>query len=111
MTNPVSDGYHTFDELYEHRNTLFIALMATKPELSWWSHQHHDGSMFDGWLIGGMSLPTGTITYHMPIAMEPLIKLTGAKYKDKAPEWDGHDSDDVVNRIQDYIKYLFRMYP
>ena len=25
-----SDGYHTFDELYEHRNTLFLNLMNLK---------------------------------------------------------------------------------
>lgn len=24
-TNKISDGYHTFDDLYEHRTELFIA--------------------------------------------------------------------------------------
>ena len=28
----VSDGFHTFQELYEHRNRLFIALCHTEVE-------------------------------------------------------------------------------
>lgn len=40
----ISDGYHTFNELYQHRCALFLALMASNPSIS----KHHDGSEWDG---------------------------------------------------------------
>ncbi|MGK3384654.1 hypothetical protein ACSLOB_28275, partial [Escherichia coli] len=36
----VSDGYHTFNELYAHRVRLFSSLMHAYAELSWWSRKH-----------------------------------------------------------------------
>lgn len=41
----ISDGYHTFDELYEHRTAIFAAIFAAlckaHPENSWksWKRQ------------------------------------------------------------------------
>ena len=46
----VSDGYHTFNELYEHRHALFLALMKAYPQWSWYSGKHHDGSEWQGWM-------------------------------------------------------------
>lgn len=102
-TGEISDGYHTFDELYEHRCTLFLALMKATPELSWISTLHDDGSEFFGWFIAGMNLPTGTVTYHLPDGMWSLACETGAKQIERAPKWDGHTSADVVNRLQQWI--------
>lgn len=95
-----SDGYHTFDELYAHRIALFVALMAAYPELSWWSFQHEDGSVMKGWLIAGMDLPTGPITYHLPVGSQQY--LNHDNYRDKAPKWDGHTAADVVSRLEDW---------
>jgi len=39
-----SDGYHTFDELYEHRHWLFLSLMKMWPERAWASKLHADGT-------------------------------------------------------------------
>ena len=100
----VSDGYHTFDELYDHRCTLFVALMAAHPQLSWMSTKHDDGSMFDGWFICGMDLPTGTVTYHLPAQMIGLAQDTGAKVLPSAPKWDGHTPADVVARIREFVR-------
>jgi hypothetical protein len=62
----ISDGFHTFDELYDHRRALTAALCRAMGFSSWRSKQHHpDGDpMFDGYFIVGINLPTGTITYH-----------------------------------------------
>jgi hypothetical protein len=99
----VSDGYHTFDELYAHRCTLFLALMSTAPELSWISNMHDDGPSYEGWSIAGMKLPTGDVSYHIPDSMWSLANKTGAKYMPRAPKWDGHTSDEVIERIQAWI--------
>ncbi|WP_234923241.1 hypothetical protein [Salmonella enterica] len=50
----VSDGYHTFNELYAHRVRLFSTLMNAFPESAWWSFQHHDGEQWDGWVLAGI---------------------------------------------------------
>lgn len=96
----VSDGYHTFNELYDHRIALFIVLMLSHPELSWRSEMHADGSKMEGWFIAGMHLPTGDITYHLP--MKYFYSMPGIKILDQAPEWDGHTPDDVVKRLRDW---------
>jgi hypothetical protein len=33
----VSDGYHTFNELYEHRHMLFLMLMYSRCQDAWYS--------------------------------------------------------------------------
>jgi hypothetical protein len=99
----ISDGYHTFDELYEHRCTLFAALMQQLSHLSWFSFKHHDGEEWEGWFICGISLPTGDVSYHLPSEMLEVVACTGAEQLEFGKEWDGHTSDDVIKRIQEYI--------
>jgi hypothetical protein len=99
----LSDGYHTFNELYEHRHTLFLALMKAHPDKSWLSTKHHDGSEWDGWFIGGMDLPAGPITYHLPIRLWYMATKTGAEVLERGKEWDGHTSGQVVVRLQCFV--------
>lgn len=121
----VSDGYHTFDELYEHRVTLYIAfcrVIASQadvklcsvdsvpysvlhPERSIWrSKVHSNGSSFEGWFVLGIGRTYGNqITYHIP--MKYWDDTEFADTLDKAPEYDGHSSQDVLQRIRDvFIK-------
>lgn len=99
----ISDGFHTFDELYAHRYVLFIALMQAYPALSWRAKVHADGSMHGGgWFVAGMSLPTGQISYHLPKQAWPALDDKGIITYDRAPEWDGHTPDDVIGRLADW---------
>ena len=102
-TGDVSDGYHTFDELYEHRTVLFVALMKSHTELSWISYQHDDGSEMDDWFIAGMSLPTGDVTYHLPNEYWDSCIVGGIKVLEHAVVWDGHDSNDVLLRLGSWL--------
>jgi hypothetical protein len=102
-TGQVSDGYHTFNELYEHRCSLFLALMNAIPEVAWISTLHDDGSNFDDWFIAGMNLSSGTVTYHLPARMWSLACKTGAKILERAPKFDGHTSADVIKRLQTWV--------
>ncbi|MBE9178686.1 hypothetical protein IQ268_08950 [Oculatella sp. LEGE 06141] len=99
-TGKVSDGYHTFDELYEHRCLLFLALMRSHPHQSWKSRKHHDGSVFEGWFIAGLILPSGAVTYHLPDRMWNLCRCHEVEL---APEWDGHTSKDVIDRLTQWL--------
>src|SRR5262245_21988552 len=99
--NDISDGYHTFNELYEHRFELFIALcrLALPDYYVWRSRQHHDGSMFEGWFILGINTQPGKqITYHLPLSR--WDDILGIETLDRAPEWDGHTAEDVLKRLR-----------
>jgi hypothetical protein len=96
----VSDGYHTFNEMYDHRCALFVALMVACPAISWRSRLHAGGTGSEGWWIGGMDLPAGTITYHLQDSDWHLLDRSGVRTLDRAPEWDGHTSADVAMRIK-----------
>ena len=104
-TGNVSDGYHTFNELYAHRCSLFAGLMKSHKQLSWKSRVHNDGTGYDGWFIAGMNLPLGTITYHLPTEQfwDSTADITELEV---APVWDGHTSDDVIKRIIDWVAIL-----
>lgn len=93
----VSDGYHTFDELYHHRAILFAVICNNNPELAWKSKLHDTGDMYDGMFIVGIDTPKGQATYHYDI--EPYWNIFNIKELDHAPKWDGHTSDDAIMRI------------
>lgn len=93
----VSDGYHTFNELYAHRVRLFSTLMNAFPKQAWWSFQHHDGEQWEGWVLAGIDTPEGAVTYHLPESeIENLPQGTEIEF---GKEWDGHTSDDVLSRL------------
>jgi len=101
----VSDGYHTFDELYEHRITLYIALCRSHHGRSfdcWRSRKHHDGSEFEGWFVLGIGVSKGEqITYHLPLdRWEETNFIEEHNTFDKSPcEFDGHSASDVLQRL------------
>jgi hypothetical protein len=100
--NAVSDGYHTIQELYDHRCLLFISLINTNKGLGWHATKHYDGSFLDGWFIAGMNLNGKQITYHLPNNFRSLIASDVVEL-DFAPEWDGHTSSDVLDRLTEWL--------
>jgi hypothetical protein len=100
----ISDGYHTFDELYAHRSALYIAFLKGRPRDSWMSKRHCDNSIWDGWFVAGTTLSTGSITYHLKMEYWDCLKAAHVLVLDSAPKWDGHTSNDVYERIIEYVK-------
>ena len=99
------DGYHTFNELYDHRVELFIALCRViwnsvdHPAVVWRSRRHSDGEQWDGWFIMGISTRKGKqITYHLPTTKWKDTDFAITRYK--APAFYGHSSDDVIERLK-----------
>jgi hypothetical protein len=103
----VSDGYHTFDELYEHIITLFIELCRqvrfwnkSNPKAVWCSTKHSDGSTFGDWFVLGISKEKGKqITYYLPARFWSEV-TDFAEILEQAPEWDGHTPADVLERLK-----------
>jgi len=89
----LSDGYHSYNELYAHRMQLFAVVCKQNQAQAWKSKLHHDGTMYEDYFIVGIETPMGQFTYHYPMLHWGMFQV---RELDKAPEWDGHTADDVV---------------
>lgn len=103
----VSDEYHSMKDLYEHRMALTAALLnhfgsryhrAVRP---FKSKLHSDGTMFEGgYFIVGAETSVGQISYHYKL--EHWDKFVVPELE-RAPEYDGHTAQDVVQRLLDLM--------
>ena len=118
--NEISDGYHTFDELYEFRKVYNAVLFNLWAELdgayleegiiekrveepgydvhkSW---KHHDGELCfgGGWFIVSAMLPAGLISNHYKAEDWELFRVPEAE-KAKYP-FDGYTAQDVLQRLK-----------
>lgn len=102
-----SDGYHTFNELYEFRklyNAAFFNELAKNKEITVYkSKRHSDGHLCfaGGWFVVVAILPTGQITNHYKESDWDLFKITEVSQVQDA--YDGHKSKDVAKRIEEYL--------
>lgn len=88
----ISDGSHTFDELYYHRMVLFSLVCEQYQEQAWKSWKHDDGTMYDDCFIVGITTPRGDYSYHYykdHWNRFDVVELVAA------PKWDGHTPDDI----------------
>lgn len=89
----ISDGFHTFDELYYHRMMLFSIICNTYKDKAWKSWLHDDGTMFPNFFIVGIETPEGQYTYHYHKDHWNMFDVIELEY---APEWDGHKPEDIT---------------
>lgn len=98
-TNLISDGHHTFGELYEHRIELFITLaniLQDKTSKIVWRFKTDDE-----WFILGINCaPESQITYHLPISKWNETDFAITFTYDTKPEFDGHTPKDVLERLK-----------
>ena len=88
----VSDGYHTFNELYHHRMVLFAVICNTYKDKAWKSWKHHDGDMYDDYFIVGITTDKGDYSYHYH---KDNWDKFDVKELENAPAWDGHIPNDI----------------
>lgn len=98
-----SDGFHTFNELYEFRKAYNAALFNEWAKQGLyethksWKHSDGEECFGGGWFIVVAILPTGQISNHYPAKDWDAFKIEEvekAKY-----EFDGHTAQDVLDRI------------
>ena len=94
----LSDGYHTFNGLYEQRAILFAALVKAYKDKSWKSHRHEDGELCfgGGWFIVGIDTPKGSYTYHYESKYWDMFDCAELP---RAKHWDGHTEADAETRL------------
>lgn len=104
----VSDGYHTFNELYAFRMMYNAALFNEWAELKKYtvhkSTKHYDGEdcFGGGYFIVSALLPTGLISNHYKLEHWDLFKIPA--YETALFEYDNHTSKDVLDRLEDICK-------
>lgn len=126
----LSDGYHTFKELYDYRmlyNAAFFNDMVwfknvkadekDKTTLTYKassiqydvhkSKRHSDGEecFGGGWFIVMAELPTGQISNHYEMKYWDLFKIPE---KEKANVWDGHTPQQAAERLKEFIEQYYQ---
>jgi hypothetical protein len=111
----VSDGYHTFDELYHYRmlynagmaNFIYRAYLNSdltrgcEVVKSW---KHSDGEPCfgkDNYFVVVMLLPTGQVSNHYHGEHWELFKV---RELERAPEYDGHTPQEAAKRLEKYLE-------
>lgn len=106
LIDNLSDGCHTFKELYGYRSAYNAMLFNEfhrqglyNVHKSW---RHSDGSYCygGGWFVVQATLPTGQVSNHYPSC--EWNKFT-CEERDNADEWDGHDSAEALRRMNEFI--------
>lgn len=100
----ISDGHHTFEDLYKNRLILFCVLCNSNPNISWKSKKHFDEEndpMFNGDFIAGINTPEGIATYHFKLEFWDLFQIPEIE---KAPRYDNYDNATVLKRIYSLSK-------
>lgn len=99
----ISDGYHTFNELYYYRMLYNAAFFNMLPKE--WVHKskrHNDGEecFGGGWFIVMANLPTGQISNHYELKDWDLFQIPEMEVADK---WDGHTPQEAADRLHKYL--------
>ena len=102
----VSDGYHTFNELYEYRMLYNAALFNEFAKQGLYdvhkSRKHSDGECPFGdsnWFIVMAELPTGQISNHYEMKDWDKFQIPE---KPLANKWDEHSPRDVAERLTSF---------
>ena len=103
----ISDGYHTFNELYEYRLLYNASMFNELAKQGLYdvhkSKRHSDGTIPFGdenWFIVQAELPTGQISNHYEMKDWDLFNVPE---KEKANPYDGHTPQDVAKRLRDFL--------
>lgn len=95
----LSDGYHTYNDLYYQRCVLFATICNLNKDISWKSKKHSDGKKCfdsDNWFIVGIDTPEGSYTYHYEMKYWDMFNV---KELEVGKIWDGHTEKDVTRLL------------
>lgn len=102
----ISDGYHTFDELYEYRMIYHACLVNEWAKQGLhdvhksWKHSDGESCFGGGWFIVVATLPTGQISNHYA---EENWHLFQVEERELPVEYDGHTPKQSLDRLRLFI--------
>lgn len=105
----LTDEHHTMQELYDFRMAMHAHLAIMWHRLGLYpvvkSFRHHDGEACfgGGWFIVTAQLGSGQVSNHYKEEYWSLFDIPSVEF---VPEWDGHSSEDVLNRLKAELPML-----
>lgn len=110
----ISDGYHTFGELYEYRMLLQAMLFNQWAQIydsrtdsrlhdvhKSWKHSDGQPCFGGGWFVVVATLPSCQITNHYKAEHWDLFKIPA---RDMAAEYDGHTPQQAAQRMREFLE-------
>lgn len=90
----LSDGYHTFNDLYFQRCMLFKQIVHDHKDRAWKTKFHEDGEpcFGGGWFLVAIDTPSGAYGYHYE---DKYYDLFDCEELPRAKHWDGYTEKDV----------------
>jgi hypothetical protein len=95
----ISDGNHTFADLYFQRMSLLSVICSCYPELSWKSKKHFDEEndpMYNDDFLAGINTSEGVVTYHIKLKYWDLFDIPEIE---RGPKYDGYNNNEALRRI------------
>ena len=106
----VSDGNHSFDELYDFRcayNAALFSLLAREPRYNVHkSYKHDDGKPCfgkDTLFVVQATLPTGQVSNHYH---KDKWELFSCEERETADKWDKHTPEEALERLEAFCKKI-----
>lgn len=100
----ISDGYHTFDELYEHRCLLYLTWLVEERRYGGRRQVLFQPDHFEGWDLVATSIGMRQISYHVPAKYRDILEKHFERRDTLSVLWDGHTSADVVARMEERLR-------
>ena len=98
---------HTSKELYYHRHLLYLNLCLKYKSYCYYTYNNFDDSNCSGLVV--LNHPViGQISYHMPVELMSYCVLANMNYRNKCNDFDGHNSIEVIKRLEELISYEIR---
>ena len=98
----LTDGYHTMEELYEHRYLLYINLALSLKQYAYIAEANQNGEKWGDSFILGIHIEEGMqISYHIPNKYRHLCDFVNPLdiyHLDTI--WDGHTPQNVLERLE-----------
>ena len=92
----ISDGYHTFNKLYDHRHVLFINVLNKNSKIAFKTRRNDYNEKIENWFIAGLNTEFCQITYHLPEKYWLYLKV---KEVPNNKDYDNHSSKKVYIRL------------
>lgn len=105
----VSDGYHTFSELYDQRSVLYLLLVKiyTSEDYlinAWYKPDHYpnyDCVYLQRVNCDGEYIDKSQVSFHVHIKYREMYEDAIGKYTPGMhPEYDGHTKEEVLERLR-----------
>lgn len=93
----ISDGWHTFEELYNVRHALFIIVALYFKESAFKTLKNNDGTVYNDYFLLYVNTVEGQVSFHLPQKYWEYCSF--ATTTDKNDTYDGHTTIDVYLRL------------